>query len=196
MSPVTAIVFAATPGEGFRSPRWLEEFGQATLIESVVATSRKWGCDALVLVLGSDADIIVESVELDADVVVIDPGWEEGEASSVRVGLDAAMRLGLTGDAVLSFGEYPLVAAEVPAALLARHNPEIAPVTVPKYRYARGVPYVVAEALWPRLLGIEGDSRLESLWLAHSEWVTEVWLDRLPPRPAKTPLDLDEMRIH
>ena len=61
------------------------------------------------------------------------------------------------------------------------------------YRYADGLPIVVDRDLWPRLMGLEGDSTVDALVRAHAEWTTELWVDQLPPRRMTSARDLAEV---
>lgn len=192
--PVRALLLAADPGEGFSRPRWLEPWLDGTVLEHVVAAAHDWPVDELVVVLGADADEIAASCSFGEATLVIDPEWAEGEAASLRVGLDVLMRRGSEGPALVADAAITGVRTEDVAALIAGHDRERAPVSVTVYRYASGPPYLVEPELWPRLMGREGDARLDTLWKAHPDWVGEVRVDRLPPRPISTPFELEELR--
>ena len=84
------------------------------------------------------------------------------------------------------------------AVVLGAHEEEILeaverfgkPAVVPKYRYQRGNPVLVARYLWPRLMSLEGDSGASRLLQAHPEWVHEVRFDQPVPRDLDTPDDV------
>ena len=190
--PVRALLLAADPGEGFENTRWLARWGATTLIEHVVAGTSDWPVDEVVLVLGPEADRIVDECDLGDVTIVINPEWEEGEAGSVRVGVDVLAR-GEEGPLVVSYGSIPGMGADDVAAVVDGHDGEESLVTVTTYRYVTDAPYVIEPELWPRLLGREGDASLDILWKAHPEWVRDVHVDRLPPRRIDTPMDLEDL---
>ncbi len=192
--PVRALIFATDPGEGFTESRWLERWGETTLLEHVLASAAAWPVEERFVVLGDRADDILERCDLAGAGVIIDPEWHEGAAASVRVGLDVLMRDGEDGPALLADAALPQMTVEDVAAVIAGHDPAEAPVTAAKYRYATSSPYVVEPELWPRLMGREGDASLEGLWKTHPEWVAEVWIDHVPPRLVRTPFDLEHIR--
>jgi molybdenum cofactor cytidylyltransferase len=115
--------------------------------------------------------------------------WAGLRSSSIRTGAKASRRRFAT--AVV----FELAAPDVDEAsirsILSTHQSSATPVTVPKYRYTRGGPVAVGRALWPRLMGLEGDIDLVELVDAHKEWVTEVWIDRLPPARIRSRSDLE-----
>jgi CTP:molybdopterin cytidylyltransferase MocA len=191
---VRALVFAADPGDGFAASRWLERWGNTTLIEHVAAGVARWPVDERFFVLGADAEEVVARCDLAGAGVIIDPEWEEGAAASVRVGLDVLTRQGEDGPALLADAARPKVTPEDVATLIAGHDPQVAPVTVARYRYATAPPYLIEPSLWPVLMGREGDAPLESLWKTHPEWISEVRIDHQPPHDVRTPFDLEHVR--
>jgi molybdenum cofactor cytidylyltransferase len=146
------------------------------------------------VVVGYEADRILAETELGEAGVVENPEWEEGIASSIRVGLDALTRLSRCDQALIVIGDQPAVPVEVVDVLLASHAKADRPVSVPKYRYTSGNPVLVDRLLWPRLMSLEGDEGAGRLWQAHPEWVNEVWFSDLAPRDVDTERDVAEMR--
>ncbi len=193
-APAAALLLAASPGRGFAICRWLEPWGSETLIEHTVAESARWPVVARYVVLGGCAEEVLAACDLAEATAVVDPEWEEGPAAWLRVGLDALTRAGHRGPVVVADAAMPSVRAEDVAVLVEAHDPDAALVTIARYRYASGPPYVVDPEIWPRLMVREDDADLDLLWQAHPGWVTEVRLDRLPPRRIVTPMDLDELR--
>ncbi len=192
--PTAALLLAASAGRGFPTCRWLEPWGPRTVIEHVVDVSQHWPVDARYVVLGAGAEEVLASCDLGDVTALVDPEWEEGPAAWLRVGLDLLTREGRRSPVVVSDAAMPSVSADDVAVLLEAHDPEVAHVTVARYRYAAGPPYVLDPEIWPRLMVREGDADLGLLWQAHPSWVTEVRLDRLPPRRIVTPMDLAELR--
>jgi molybdenum cofactor cytidylyltransferase len=150
--------------------------------------------DEVWVVLGSGIDEILASVDLGDSGVVENPEWQEGIASSIRVGLDALLQSSRCDVALIVLGDQPNVAMEVVEELLVSHRKSDHPVSVPKYRYSRGNPVVVDRSLWPRLMSLEGDDGANRLWQAHPEWINEVWFSDLAPRDVDTDDDVTELR--
>lgn len=194
MVRVAALLITTESGEGFAGAVALAGWGETTLIEHVLAQVSDWPVDAIVVVLGAEAEQVLERADLGDVTVVIDPEWEEGVAASLRAGVDTVTRLGDFEAIVMSYGDQPHNSAEVVSRLLEVHEGSGKLATVPKYRYAEGAPFVVGSGLWSRLMGLEGDATLELLLQAHPDWVEEVWFDRLPPHRIVTPEDLADLR--
>jgi molybdenum cofactor cytidylyltransferase len=191
---VAGLVVATQPGEGFEGPFLLAPWDDTTVIGHVVDQARDWPVDAVVVVLGAAAEDVLDRSDLGDVIVVIDPEWEEGIAASLRAGVDTVTRLDDYDTIVVAYGDQPLNPPDVVTRLLDAHRDADRLVTVPKYRYSVGAPYVVGDGLWSRLMGLEGETTPEQLFQSHSDWVEEVWFDRVPPHRIITPDDLYELR--
>jgi len=146
------------------------------------------------VVLGAEVERIVDECDLEEVGIIENLEWEEGIASSVRVGLDALTRLSKCDRALIVIGDQPEISVEVVEELMTSHSKSDQPVTVPKYRYNYGNPVVVDRSLWPRVMSLEGDQGARRLFEAHPEWVNEVWFSELGPRDIDTETDVIEMR--
>ena len=142
---------------------------------------------------GQSPKILAETDLGDAGVIE-NPEWEEGIASSLRVGLDALTRLSRVERVVIMMGDQPDVSPEVVERLLEEHKRAKRPVSIPKYRYTLGNPVVVDRSLWSRVMSLEGDEGAMRLWRAHPEWDNEVWFPEQQPRDVDTEADVDELR--
>lgn len=191
---VAALILAAGGSSRLGRPKQLERWGTTTLLGHVVEEARHYPVDEIWVVLGAESDRILEAVDLTGCGVVENPEWEEGIASSLRVGLDALVQASRVDAAVIVIGDQPNLDRQVVASVVetARRSPR--PVVIPKYRYTWGNPVMVDRSLWPRLMSLEGDEGAQRLFKAHPEWVEEVWTDQLPPRDVDTEADLEELR--
>lgn len=191
---VAALILAAGGSSRLGRPKQLEEWGDTSLLGHVVANTALFPVDETWVVLGARADDILDTVDLGNAGVVENPEWEEGIASSIRVGLDALLQASRCDVALIVLGDQPNISPEVVEELLVSHNRSDLPVSLPKYRYHRGNPVAVDRSLWPRLMSLEGDDGANRLWQAHPEWVNEVWFADLAPRDVDTDSDVVELR--
>ncbi|MFP3913735.1 MAG: NTP transferase domain-containing protein [Actinomycetota bacterium] len=191
---VAALVLAAGGSSRLGRSKQLEPWGNTTLLGHVVERVRKYPVDEVWVVLGAEAEAILEQVDLSGCGVVENPEWEEGIASSLRVGLDALVQASRVEAALIVMGDQPHVDRKVVDAMISVGSRTARPVVIPKYRYAWGNPVLVSRSLWPRLMSLEGDEGARRLLQAHPEWVEEVWTDQLPPRDVDTEADVHELR--
>lgn len=191
---VAAVVLAAGGSSRLGRPKQLEPWGDTTLLGHVVDQVRGFDVDEIWVVLGANADAIMDEVDLEGCGVVENPEWTEGIASSLRVGLDALIQLSRAEAALIVIGDQPHLDTRVVASMMEAFKKAAAPVVIPKYRYTWGNPVIVDRSLWPRLMSLEGDEGAQRLFKAHPEWVEEVWTDQLPPRDVDTEADVAELR--
>lgn len=191
---IAALVLAAGASSRLGRPKQLEPWGETNLLGHVVAKTARFAVDEVWVVLGYRADQILDETDLGDAGIVENPEWEEGIASSIRVGLDALTRLSRCESVLIVIGDQPDVSPSVVDELLASHGRAGLPVTMPKYRYNRGNPVIVDRALWPRLMSLEGDEGAARLFQAHPEWVNEVWFSDLAPKDVDSESDVAELR--
>lgn len=190
----TAIILAAGPSRRLGKPKQLLPWGGPTLLGTVVAQTLEWPVDSVWVVLGSRFEEVLQSVDLGDAGVVENPEWEEGMASSLRVGLDVASRDPSTEAALIVMGDQPGIDPAVVEALLEHRKTSNALAVVPKYRYVRGHPVLIARTLWSRLMSLEGDQGGRDLLQAHPEWVEEVIFEQLAPRDVDTSDDVRDLQ--
>lgn len=189
-----ALVLAAGSSSRLGSSKQLLDWGGRPLLEYVVAGVSEWQVDEVWVVLGHEADKVMDACDFGAANVVINEDYADGLASSLSVGLDALMQDGKAERAVIALGDQPTIDPLVVAELLERHAKSRRMAAVPRYRYTRSNPVVVDRTLFTRLMSLEGDLGARQLLQAHPDWVEEVLFEQMPPRDIDTRTDVEEMR--
>ena len=190
---VAALILAAETSPEFPDSKYLFAVRGSTLIEAVVAEVRAWPVDDVIVVLGEDADRILDATDLEDCMVVVDLERGGGETAALRVGIDTLFRLDEHDTAVLIRADQLGSRSADVARLLQQHRDGGKPAVLPKYRYALGHPVVVGQSIWSRLISMEGSIGFDQVLQAHPDWVDEVWFDRLPPRRLLSQDDLADL---
>ena len=188
MPRTVAVVLANDPGSDFAGSKYLCDIDGVALIDRSLADASVWPVDDVVVVLGPEAEAIASTLGSWDATVVIDPEWEEGSAASLRVGLDVVMRGPAADFVVIAYADQPGVLARDVSDLM--EAVDGAAAVVPKYRYRRGFPIVLARETWEHLLGMEGNVDLLGLLESHPEGVAEVWFDHLESPRIRHPEDI------
>ena len=157
---------------------------------------RDGGIERVVVVLGRDAEQVRECLaDVDPEVVV-NSEYRSGMSSSVRAGVETAMRLWPDSEGLLlALGDQPLVGSPVVPRLVRQFTAEVphesgVRIVAPRYRGEQGTPVVFARELVPELLALSGDYGARSVVERAPERVQYVDFDREAPMDVDTPADL------
>jgi CTP:molybdopterin cytidylyltransferase MocA len=168
---VAGLVLAAGGGRRYGMPKALVEYEGSLLVERAVRTARAV-CDPVLVVLGAQAVDVWRRADLDGAVVLANPDWETGMASSLRTGLAGLQALpGAVDAALVLLVDMP---GMTPAAL-ARMAQEAGPdaLAVATYDGVRGHPVLLGREHWAGVAGTAtGDEGARRYLAAHE--VTEV----------------------
>jgi CTP:molybdopterin cytidylyltransferase MocA len=181
-----AIILAADAGQDFTTTKYLVPVHGRSMLAQAIESCLKWDVDERVVVLGSDAETVAETIDDPSLTVLIDPEWSEGASSPIRAALDLVTRDRSVERCVLARADDLDVRPEIVNELLSTAMASDADVVVPKYRYARGWPVVIGPHMWGHLLGQEGDIDLLDAVSLHAISVDEVWFDQIAPVQMET----------
>jgi CTP:molybdopterin cytidylyltransferase MocA len=159
---IAAVVLAGGASTRLGEPKQLIRIAGETLIDRAIRTAREAGCAPVVVVLGAASEAIREQCELSDAVVVLNDTWEEGMASSIRVGMAAVH--GAEG-VVLMTCDQPAVTADHLRKLAATGE-----VMASAYAGRRGVPAYFPASSFPALMQLTGDAGAREL-LRHAATV-------------------------
>jgi nicotine blue oxidoreductase len=150
---IGAVVLAAGGSARFGTPKQLALLDGRPLLEHALATAARAPVGPVVVVLGREADAVLERVELHGARPVVCARWAEGQAVSLACGL--AELPDCEAVAVL-LGDQPRVRAEAVARVVAARGGGALAVRA-SYGGVPGHPVVLERALFARLHAARGD---------------------------------------
>ena len=190
------VVLAAGSGRRFGGAKILALLDERPMLQHVVDTAAETGTDALIVVLGSDADVAELIVEWGGAIRVRNPEPEQGLASSLQVGIAAAAAVEPPLDGVfVALGDQPRVRIATFRALARAASSQAGPprpMVVPRYAdEPAGVanPALLLRAAWPLVASLQGDHGMGPVIASHPELVLVVPLAGANP-DVDTPEDL------
>jgi molybdenum cofactor cytidylyltransferase len=149
---IAGCVLAAGGSTRFGSSKQLAELGGRPLLEHTLAAMARSGLDRVVVVLGSEADQILERVELSGAEPVVCDRWDEGQSASLACGLAAVS----DADAVVvALGDQPGISPDAVRRVLAARGGTGAVRAV--YDGRPGHPVVLERSQIPALRDVAGD---------------------------------------
>jgi molybdenum cofactor cytidylyltransferase len=152
---IAVVVLAAGSSARLGEPKQLVMIAGETMLERAVRTALQAGFVRVIVVLGAESERIRERCNLRRAVVLVNEAWEEGMASSIRIGVNAA--LGADG-VILMTCDQPAVTAEHLCELTAMGE-----TTASSYMGRRGVPAYFPSAALAELMQLEGDAGAREL---------------------------------
>ncbi|WP_442544720.1 nicotine blue oxidoreductase [Arthrobacter sp. KN11-1C] len=121
-SPARTVGVLLAGGAGARlglGPKALLPYRGRTLVEVLAKTLLDGGCSEVIVVLGAGAGDVRRATDLGGYLVVDNPDWASGMASSFRTGVAAATR---GHNVMVALVDQPGVTPAVVARLLAAHQ--------------------------------------------------------------------------
>jgi molybdenum cofactor cytidylyltransferase len=158
---IPGVILAAGSSTRLGRPKQLLMWRGRTLLQNVVEAAAASNLSGLVVVLGHEAARISEVLTLPEGArLAYNPDYQSGQASSLRVGLNA-----LSDDAhaaAILLSDHPYVSAALINRVLDEFDPSSAPLVRPKFGDVPGHPVVVARSFWERW-NLTGDVGARSL---------------------------------
>ncbi|GAA0413783.1 4-diphosphocytidyl-2C-methyl-D-erythritol synthase [Acrocarpospora corrugata] len=179
ITDITGILLAAGAGRRLGTPKALVEFDGERLVDRGVRLLTEGGCHPVVVVLGAATTPVCGAV------TVLNPDWETGMASSLRVGLTAMPES--ASAVVIALVDQPLIRPAAIERLTAAYRKGAA-IAVATYGGKPRNPVLVAREYVAELSeSLTGDAGARPFLRAHPELVTEV-----PCDDVGDPADIDE----
>lgn len=174
MNGIIGVILAAGGGSRLGGGKLLLPWKGRPLVSHVAETaSRCGGLAALIAVVGHDAGRMRRAIKADFSGfsgtrhihLVDNPNWEEGQSTSLILGMETAIRIaggGGPGGVMFLLGDQPLIRAGTLDILAKAHMeaPGRAPghaATAPQYGGKRGNPVILSPALFPAVRQLRGD---------------------------------------
>jgi molybdenum cofactor cytidylyltransferase len=137
----------------------LVRLGGEALLERAIRVAREAGCSPVVVVVGANHVEVIGSNLLGDAVPVINEGWEEGMASSIRLGVRALEVAARDAEGVLLMTcDQPAVTVKHLGRLMAR-----AEVKASRYAGRNGVPAFFPARYFEKLTELKGDTGAREL---------------------------------
>jgi molybdenum cofactor cytidylyltransferase len=156
---VGAVVLAAGASKRLGEPKQLVMLGGETLLERSVRTAREAGCSPVVVVVGAEYVQVLGNSLLGDVVTVINDKWEEGMATSIRLGVRTLQFVAKDVEGVL------LMTCDQPAVTVSHlvHLMLRAEVKASRYAAKNGVPAFFSKKYFDKLMELKGDAGAREL---------------------------------
>ena len=178
---IAGLVLAAGRSARLGRPKQLLDLEGRPLLQHVVDTAAVAGLAEVVVIVGHRASEVTSALVLPEGArILVNADYESGQASSLRLGLDA---LGPAVDAaVILLGDQPQVRAEAIAGVVETYGAtDRPPIVRARYAAGWGYPVLLGRDVWEEARSLSGDLGTRALMFAHADEVVEA--DVSGPRP-------------
>ena len=165
-------------------PKPLVRVNGHRLLERTLERLRDAGLRSIVVVLGDRAAEVRAAVDLSGVTVAENPGFAEGMASSLRVGVAAAAPS--AAHVMIVLADQPFVESDTLRRLATRAAQGDGAIFIPTYKGVWGNPVVFASRLAPEVERITGDIGCRAMFPHHTAEIREV-----PVEDPGTLVDID-----
>jgi molybdenum cofactor cytidylyltransferase len=172
MGCVAGIILAAGKSSRMGKMKLLLDVHGKPMLGHVVESALHSALDEVIVVLGSEHELILESIDFKGATVVFNPEFHKGQSTSLKAGIAA---VGESCDAALFLlGDLPLVGPGVIDAVLQKRKATRASIVVPVFGGKRGNPVLLERSLFPMVLALEGDIGAREILTAHEDLIETV----------------------
>ena len=187
------VILAAGASRRMGSPKQLIEIDGRPLLVRAIEAALAAPVWPVVVVLGANATAIRPVIGHLPVLVVDNPAWAEGMASSIREGVATLRQFSRALDAaVLALCDQPGFSAATVESLLATHRATGRGIVAARYSGRLGAPALFTRAHFPALAALTGEEGARDLLNADPARVAAVDLPELA-RDLDTPEDLKDL---
>jgi molybdenum cofactor cytidylyltransferase len=167
-----AVVLAAGPSTRFGSPKQLIQLAGTPILHWAVSNAARAAGQSVSVVLGAGAADIAPLLRRSGASIVVNRGWREGLASSVRTAVSSAPP-GCEGLLLTLVDQVAVTADDLRRLAIAwRRHPVL--IAAALYDGAPGLPAIFPSWAFTDLLGLRGESDPGIVVYRHSERVVRI----------------------
>lgn len=176
------LILAAGASSRLGQPKQLVRIAGEAVLQRVVSAATAANGEAVTVVLGAQAADIAPLLKHSAANMLVNRGWQEGLAASIRAGLNA-IGPGVEAALIVLGDQYALTPADLKRLIDAWQGQESI-IAAAQYNGQCGVPAIFPRWCFSELLTLRGDQGAKTLLKRYA--------DRLRPVPMpNAALDLD-----
>lgn len=169
------ILLAAGSSTRMGKPKQLLRYNEDTFLSHILNISIELDAGKVIVVLGSNAELLEKELNNKRIFKVINNKWIEGIASSIRCGLIALDGFEPSCKNVIFLTcDQPFVSASLLNNLIKMHKETGKPIVASRYQNTTGIPALFNKSFFPELKELKGDTGAKKIILKHNELVAEI----------------------
>lgn len=187
---IGGIILAAGKSSRFGQPKQLLEYHGQPFIKYIANTALTAGLNPVGLVLGFDAEKIGGIIQDLPVRVIFNPDWEDGQSTSVNVGICALSKF--TRAVLFFLCDQPQVTVSVIKAIVGFYEDNNSPIIIPEVNGILSHPVLFDQSTFHDLINAKGDLGGRQIFPKFPP-VTLPWQDERLLIDVDTPLDYKKL---
>jgi molybdenum cofactor cytidylyltransferase len=169
------VVLAGGQSSRLGSPKQLLPYAGSTLLRHTVDVAIDADCGPVIVVTGANSMEVMQALTGLKIQLVENPGWQEGMASSLRVGLQEMLVAHPETDGIIFMVcDQPYVNKSVLLCLIGTQHTTGRAVAASSYHGKAGTPALFHHSFFEKLMELKGDKGARMIIAAHPNDVAEV----------------------
>jgi molybdenum cofactor cytidylyltransferase len=161
---IGVVILAAGQSSRLGKPKQLLTLNGLTLLEKAASAALDLNSSPVLVVLGAYADDIKSNVQLQGVDIAVNEGWEEGMASSLRMGIEYMQQNHVNVDAILFLVcDQPYLHSALLKDLIALQKEKDLPIAASSYGGKIGTPALFHQSTFSSLMLLKGDTGARKL---------------------------------
>ena len=169
------MLLAAGGSTRLGSPKQLLEFNGNRLLFNTVQAASAAKANPLIVVLGSNAQLLMPEIDKENALIVVNKNWTNGMASSINAGLKfLAEKYPAVDGVIFMMCDQPFVTTSLLNELVLTQQQTGKPIVASSYNNVLGAPAIFHKSFFPKLLQLKGDKGARMIIQHHVEEVATV----------------------
>lgn len=173
------VILAAGNSSRLGRPKQLLEYKESTLLKNTISEALKIQNSFLIVVTGSNHDVIENELNLPKIKFSFNPEWETGMASSIVKGLNELLRLNPDSEeCIFAVCDQPFVTNLVFENLISEYHKTEKGIIASAYSETLGTPVLFHKKYFNELLELSGQEGAKKIIKKYSDDVVSVSFEK------------------
>ena len=169
------IILAAGQSNRLGKPKQLLKYQNKALLQHAIDTAKQSSVQSIIVVLGSNADIILNKVDISGIRMVKNADWQNGMASTIGCGVQALLALDSTIDSViLMVCDQPFVTSDLLNSLIEKQKETGKSIIASQYGDTIGTPAFFHKLFFAELMALTGNTGAKKIMMQHNDLLATV----------------------
>lgn len=166
---------AAGPSTRLGKPKQLLQHNGKSLLKHSIEEALNANANSVIVVLGAHSNLLYGEIDKNKVQLVVNTEWEDGMASSIRLGLKSLLkRIPLVDAVIFIVCDQPHLSASLLNELLITQQETGKPIVASHYGEAIGPPALFHKSFFAELMQLKGDTGAKKIIQEYSAELTTV----------------------